>query len=406
MITKTSIGLIPILLIYLAVTMAVGDKKLEKDEIRYAAYANNLSEGFYTNHEDPYLWNGPGYPLVLTPFAKFGIAWKWARILNSFFLFSAVCIVYVILKQYTNPKMSLLASWVFGLYLPMWTEMPQLYTESLSIFLVAAFSLFFIRYFKNKLKSDMMLAGLFCGYLILTKVIFAYVALFGLVFALIWSLKKRQALKIAVIYLIAFACTVPYLLYTHHLTGKLFYWTNAGGTTLYCMANPNLKEYGDWKAIFSTMGPEKHPEIHKQLQGLSYVEQDELLKQKALQMIREDPKAYFHNYLCNLGRLWFNYPFSYKQQRPHTLVYTVPNSLLFSGLLMSVLIFWRQRKKVPIEISALIVFSLLFLGGSSLIYACGRRLFPVIPILTILIFYAATNLITISLKETTPSEIS
>jgi hypothetical protein len=43
-----------------------------EDEWRYFYYADNLLHGYFSPRPRVFLWNGPGYPAVLTPFVKLG----------------------------------------------------------------------------------------------------------------------------------------------------------------------------------------------------------------------------------------------------------------------------------------------------------------------------------------------
>ena len=64
----------------------------------------------------------------------------------------------------------------------------------------------------------------------------------------LWLLKRspgRQRTGAAIL-LTAFVVLSPYALYTWRLTGRVFYWANSGGTTLYWMSTPFEGEYGDW----------------------------------------------------------------------------------------------------------------------------------------------------------------
>jgi hypothetical protein len=55
-----------------------------------------------------------------------------------------------------------------------------------------------------------------------------------------------------VIILIAFAITLPWLIYTYDLTGRIFYWTSVGGNNLYWLTSPHKNEYGNWYSDIRT----------------------------------------------------------------------------------------------------------------------------------------------------------
>ncbi len=53
----------------------------------------------------------------------------------------------------------------------------------------------------------------------------------------------RKAFQVT---LLAFLFTVPWLIYTYSLTGRVFYWSNSGGANLYWMSSSATGEWGDW----------------------------------------------------------------------------------------------------------------------------------------------------------------
>ena len=71
---KKAFLLLPLLIFYVSVSLIVAEDNLEgADQIRYVRYAENLTSGYYAPKDTLLLWNGPGYPILLTPFV-------WARI--------------------------------------------------------------------------------------------------------------------------------------------------------------------------------------------------------------------------------------------------------------------------------------------------------------------------------------
>ena len=57
----------PFLLLYLIISIAFAQNALVGDEGRYLAFAHNLLNGFYSPPAPEInLWNGPGYPLLIS----------------------------------------------------------------------------------------------------------------------------------------------------------------------------------------------------------------------------------------------------------------------------------------------------------------------------------------------------
>lgn len=400
-------ALLPLLVFYLVVCAICAEDSVISDEVRYLSYARNICHGFYAP-KNLMLWNGPGYPLLLTPFAITDVPIILAKFLNAFLLFGAVCFTNSILRQYMSARRSLLGSYALGLYAPFLPYMTLLLTESLAIFLAAGFSYFLARYVRGGRARYVWTAGFFLAYLILTRVMFAYVAAFGLLISIAAAKWSPTSRKTALVYAISLLFCVPYLVYTYNLTGKIFYWGNSGGRQLYWMTSPYAEEYGDWASTKRVLTDElwqRHYNLHEELAELDFVEKDALLKKHALQNIREYPEKYLANWIANLGRMWFEYPISYKIQRPHTLFFMVFNSFLLASMILCLYPLWKSRKLLPGELWGLSLFALIYLGGSSLVSTYTRLIQPVVPILVIMIFYAANVVLDIKLRRPTEAPL-
>ena len=104
----------------------------------------------------------------------------------------------------------------------------------------------------QKNQKYMFFSGFTLGYLALIKPIFGYVLMFMIVGkGLIWITNRKSInyKKSISILLIAFVTTIPYLAYTYHLTGKIFYWSSLGGNNLYWMSSPYKEELGSWMRL-------------------------------------------------------------------------------------------------------------------------------------------------------------
>jgi hypothetical protein len=395
--------LLPLLVFYLVVVLAARQYVSWPDEDRYLNYAGNLTKGFYAPPNTLDLWSGPGYPLLLVPFVKFGIPLVLAKLLNAVWLFGAVCFCCATLRRYMSARQSLVGAYLLGLYIPFLPEMPALLTESVSIFLVAALSYCVARWFRDRGWRYAILAGFFLGYLALTKVIFGYVIMAGLLFSLVlakWSPTSRKSLVVCALGMVF--CS-PYLIYTYHLVGRPLYWSNAGGSCLYWLTNPRSGEYGDWRGdtdVFQREEFASHREFYRRLAPLNYVERDDLFKKQALENVRSHPGKFAFNWAINVARMVFNYPFSYKTQNPGSLFYMFPNAFLLSGLVVSVYPLWRTRKRLPGELTALIVFTLITLAGLSFSVGFARLINPLVPVFVLIIGDVLTNVLRIEWHST------
>ena len=398
---------LPLLLLYCFITFALSTDDLFGDEARYLKFATNLSKGYYSPEEAVDLTNGPGYPLLLLPFVAFKAPLLSAKLLNPIFLFCAILYFYQTLLLYMDKKAASRSTYLLGLYPPILRWLPFLYTEILTFFLICAFMFHFCKLHQDSQhkRRDMLIVSLCLAYLALTKIIFGYVIVSGLLFFTISYLIKRTgpALKSSLPFLAALVFCSPYLIYTYSLTGKFFYWGSSGGNSLYWMSTPYKNEFGDWFSINDVYAmpqlSKNHMEFFKELAPISKFEQDQKLKKKALENIRSYPTKYLRNWAANVGRLLFNYPYSYTPQKLTTYVYILPNIFLIVLFVFSIYPGYLRRKSVPFEIKAIMLFGLIAFGGSSMVSALTRQFTILVPILLLWISFTLMRLIRIELRN-------
>jgi hypothetical protein len=400
---KVVVRLLPLVVLYLVVVSVYMGRHadLRVDETRYTVFAENLTEGYYSPASRVNLWNGPGYPLVLAPLAAVGAPWAAARFLNIVFMFLAFLYLYRTLRMYVSSTLAYVAVYCIGL-LPIVIEyLPRLMTEPLSILLMSGLAYHFSKIHRSGpgTRLHLLAASGYLGYLALTKVLFGYVIAAGIIVFLAAFLirRRRAAAESLLVVLLAMAVCVPYLLYTHSLTGKAFYWGNSGGMSIYWMSNPYENEYGDWLAgVKPWLAREKgknHIEFLDGLRQYDAVERDQVLRRTALKNIREHPGKFVKNWGCNLGRLFCNYPFSYTPEEPRTYLTLIPGVLIAALLALTVYPAYVGRRHIPYEIYALSVIGLLYIGGNSLLSAYNRMLMPALPVLALWISFVLGNLV-------------
>jgi hypothetical protein len=129
------------------------------------------------------------------------------------------------------------------------------------------------------------------------------------------------------------------------------------------------------------------------------VEQDRAFKEKAVANIQTHKAKYTSNWVANVGRLLFSYPFSYTPQKLSTYFYVLPNMVIVVLLLLSALPAVQHRDSIPFEIKALLLLALVAFGGSSLLSAYARQFIPLIPILILWLVWANAHLVSKCLGE-------
>ena len=394
----------PLLIFYLLITAFFSENNFRGDEGRYVKFSENIINGYYANKDlkPGFLWNGPGYPIILTPFTYFNTPLIYPKILNSLFLFFGVIFLYKSLRFKLNHKTSVFLSYISGITHPFFfLSISLILTESISFFLISVSLFYFINFFKTNKKRDLIIFNLSSGFLILTKVFFSYVFLVcGIISFFLWIIhnKKRKLNYLIKLSFYPFIICIPYLLYTYSLTNKMFYWSDAGGSSLYSMSTPYENEYGDFFPATEGLGglsysrtttqknnnlKENHIMFIKTLNGLNGVEKDQRLKKESIKNIISYPTKYLKNIIYNFGRISIRYPFTNREVKPLLLLILIFHfSLLLFPLLLSIK---KIISNVIYEKIIITTFFSVFLLGTLLLSAESRFIFPIYPILIYII---------------------
>ena len=386
--------LTPLLLVYAIVVLGVDQEP--GDEGSYLQLAENLTNGFYSGRgENVDVWFGPGLPLLLVPFAALDVPLEATRLLGAALLFAAVVVFYFALRLTTSPRTALIGAFALGLYLPTLPLLPTLHGELLAVLLSASFVLTFTHYVRDGRTSMLVSAAACLALLAVTRVVFGWVLVAVLLCALVVLLVRRgDAVKqTALVAAIGLLLAAPWLAYTNIVTGKVFYWSTSGGSSLYWMSSPYPGEHGDWHSAEEVAADDRlahHRAVHEPLRGLNQVEFDEELRNEALRTIRAHPAEYIENVAANVSRMWFSTPFSYTPQKLSSTFYIVPNALLLAGLLAAVA--WVLLGRAPPEAFGFALLLILGLAVQSLVAAYTRMLVPLVPFALWFIVLAASDL--------------
>ncbi len=375
--------------------------RLYGDEWRYTFYAKNLLDGYYSPPGVVFIWNGPGYPLFLTPILALGLPWSLARYLNAVLLVGAVAYFRNSVRLFASPRWAAIAGLLLGLYPPLVFHLRLLYSETLAAFLVTAFAYHYLLAIRRASNRHLVIAGAFLGALALTKIVFGTALLvWGTVALVAFAVTRSRALgRTAVVAGLAFALCTPYLAYTYHVTGRPLYWGSAMGMSLYFMSSPYPGESGDWYhqgharkvgalkrnhlAVLERIG--RFKEVPKgspvgELHHLCTDDADEEFRRIAMENIREHPGKYLTNWIANVSRLFFDTPFSYSVW-PHNPIVFAVNAPILLLLLWAVVSALRDRRRIDADMLMVLLLGLVALGGISLISAVGRYSAPVMPLL-------------------------
>jgi hypothetical protein len=85
------------------------------DEHRYLTFAKNLVHGFYSPPPpNVNLTNGPGYPIILTPFVALDLPLIYITLLNPFFYYFSIIFLYKALQKVVSQKVTLIFSFFWA----------------------------------------------------------------------------------------------------------------------------------------------------------------------------------------------------------------------------------------------------------------------------------------------------
>ena len=389
------LALLPLLLATPALANLAG-LNAEGDESGYLRLADNLSHGRYlvgrpdqiaSGTHYPDLWFGPGLPIVLVPFVALDVPLAATRLLGPLFVFIAAVVLFKALRLHVSERAALAGALALGLYLPFYTVLQHLHSETLALLLVALAMYGTSRYFEQGRARQLAVAAVPLGWLALTRVAYGWILVALLVLSAGWWLvgRSRAARRSAAICATALVVTVPWLAYTHSVTDRPLYWGASGGLSLYWAASPYPGELGDWhqtREVFTDPRLAHHRPFFDRLRGRPLADQDEELLRAGLDNIRSHPGKYASNVLANVSRMWFDFPYSFQQQRLRPLALIVPNAFLLVGLVIAAaLVTAGRRPRLPVEATGFAAFAATAFVLHALLAAYPRMLFALVPVL-------------------------
>src|SRR5581483_9934295 len=261
-----------------------------------------------------------------------------------------------------------------AIYLPIYAHLPLVYTETLALFLAVAW----IHHasLARERRGHAIAAGLLLGALCLTKVLFA--AVLPIFLAAVVLLRRRGWRAQAAL---ALALCLPYLAYTHRLTGKLFYFASGGGQSFYWLSTPFEGESGDWyhqgwvarnptlnahhKAIFDrATGLAEDPTLseREQVFRLTTPEADAIFYDAARANLRARPGKFARNWIANVARLLLDVPTSVRGT-PFWNAYSAGNLPMLIWMLLVLALALHRRVPPPAELRPVAALGLLALAA-------------------------------------------
>ena len=405
------------------------------DGLRYWGFAENITNGFYAYDisNKNFLWNGPGWPLVLSIFLFFKLNVIVPALINCSFIFFSSRILFK-LGKYLKLNSFLIIFIIYFIFLNQFDQISlatSLHTEPISILILLMLFKNFI--FKPHSKKYLLINSSLTAFLILTKVIFFYIFLLLLILVTVYRffLKSDIPKFLSSTIIISFLFISPYLFYTYKLTGEYLYFANSGGDIMYWSSNPNISELGQWKEggenILDLLKTEKYSFLDKDLlhttdsvlvsrrelnhinleeltKGKSGLEIDLIKKRLAFENIINNPLIFTHNIIMNTSRLFLGYPYYLYFKPPYFPVYNIynilKNSFLVFFFLASILIHFKTFRIKNVTENVLFLFLFSYLSITVLLANQSQRfLLPILPFIIIYIVFIINRKVSFSIKK-------
>ncbi|WP_289063699.1 hypothetical protein [uncultured Zobellia sp.] len=420
---KDFLPLLPLFAVYTFVVLYFSSNELIGDEYRYFHYAENISNGFFEETENPSFGNGPAYPFIIAPFVALNTDLVLPKLINAILLLFSLVYFKKTLEIFSDSKKNIYLVYLLGLYPPIIRWLPYIYSEHLAFFATCGLLFYTLKLFEKERPPIryFIFSSIFLALLVLVKIIFLHVILVSLILIpacmIIWKNYRPQLKKSFFILIFGFILTSPFLAYAFSITGKLFYLGTAGGEILYHRSTPYENEYGNWFSFNDVLyGSSKtyssddaydnleslsrnHKQNFIELQSLTHIQRDSALKSLAITNMKAHPIKYLKNTVANAGRLFFHYPFSYRSQSMNTYGYMIPNMIIIFFWLLSLYPFIIARKNVPFALKALMLFSLIYACGIIVLDGRGRNFIVMAPTMVLFITYHLYKLVRISIVK-------
>lgn len=390
----SAIWLLPLLGLYLVVCAVwqPGPAPVH-DEAPLLGYAHELLEGGYVQ-DDAYvrpmrfLWHPPGLPFMLSPLVALELPLAAIRFTAPLFLFGAVLAFHRLLRTRLAPRPALAWSYAFGLYGPALAMLPELHKDLPAVLLVVLAMLGLTRGLAEGSVAWLLGAGVSLGALALTRAEYGWVLLgMTAIAAVRWTLPGEgtaAARRLVACGLVALAVSSPWLAYTHSVTGKLFYWGNSAGLSLFWMSPTARGETGEWhprRHVMTDPALRGQRRLFRHLTTLPPLEADAELRRRALANVRADPWGYGRNLAANVSRLFFLVPMRYGYPPWMVAGASVFNGLLLAAVAGATVRLRRRPRSLPPEASAFALLAALGVLVHLPAPASPRMLLPVVPLL-------------------------
>jgi len=356
------------------------------DEPGYDQIAINLiqKKGFFINIPEMFISNSkptamrePLYPIFLAGCYKiFGHNLLIVKILQAGVDCITAVFIYLISQQiFSNRSISLLAVFLFAIYIPEVTFVPRLLQITFFTMTLVIFIYSLLKSQENPSFRNFLLAGLLLGISILSKATVQFFIIF-LFFWIIFKFRKNKKLFLNSILAISIGVILsitPWSLRNYFLFKAFIPGSTAGGYNLFI--GNDFKTQG---AAFTLLPSMIDESLKKELLKSNEHEQDLIFRHEALKRIKNEPQKFIFLSIKKFFRFWFNLGYG----RPSSLNSYMVAGLNFLLIILSVAGFFKRpeafRKALPIFL--LILYFTLF---HMVVVAGVHYMIPIAPLLII-----------------------
>ena len=137
----------------------------------------------------------------------------------------------------------------------------------------------------------------------------------------------------------------------------------------------------------------------EKISNLNVIEKNKILQKQALQNIESHPIKYFYNWIANVGRIVFSYPYSNAKQTINTYFAIIPNMFVVVFIILSLVFSIVGIRKIPKDIFFLFLFIMVYLFGSSLVSSERRMFIITIPFWFLFFTFVFNKIILIKIRN-------
>ena len=294
---------------------------------------------------------------------------------------ASIFLMFLIFLNFFDKNVSLIGAAFYAFFPLNVYAASQISSITLQMFLINSFLLFFIRFYSDPKKTNLIIFSVISSLLILLRGEFYLFVIFSLIFLL---LKKKKLFEIILSSLLIILLISPYL-YRNFNTFDVITITKSSGFNLLKGNNPKSKVegiglFGDVEGVV--------PEVRIELEKLYAkgpiikhdLEKDRILLDQAINFIKENPKKYSSLYIQKFLSFFFidtnsTYPNYY------SLPHIIPKVILSITTLIGIILLFSFKITL---INYLIFFYLTNIALFSIFFILPRYSLILLPIQLIL----------------------